>query len=67
MCDVPASRLKVKRFVQDREGLKHLLQPVGLAVMPSRTEGFGLTGLEVMLASLRVLVSRNPPLVLEKH
>ena len=35
MCAVPASRLKVKVFVQDREGLKHLLQQVDLAVMPS--------------------------------
>ena len=27
--------------------------------MPSRTEGFGLTGLEAMSADLPVLVSRN--------
>ena len=67
MCGVPASRLKVKRFVQYREGLKRLFQQVDLAVMPSRTEGFGLTGLKAMSASLPVLVSRNPPLVLEKH
>ena len=59
--------IKSKRFVQDREGLKPLFQQVDLAVMPSRTEGFGLTGFEAMSASLPVLVSRNPPLVLEKH
>ena len=35
MCGVPARRLKVKVFVQDQEGLKHLLQQVDLAVMPS--------------------------------
>ena len=35
MCGVPVSRLKVKVFVQDQEGLKHLLQQVDLAVMPS--------------------------------
>ena len=59
MCGVPVSRLKVKVFVQDREGLKHLLQQVDLAVMPSRTEGFILTRLEAMSAGLPVLVSRN--------
>ena len=58
-CGVPASRLKVKKFVQDRESLKRLLQQADLVVMPSRTEGFGLTGLEAMSAGLPVLVSRN--------
>ena len=58
MCGVPASRLKVKVFVQDQEGLKHLLQQVDLAVMPS-LEGFMLTGLEAMPAGFPVLVSRN--------
>ena len=45
MCGVPASRLKVKVFVQEGECLKRLFQQVDLAVMPSRTEGFGVTGL----------------------
>ena len=58
MCGVPASRLKVKVFVQDQECLKHLLQQVDLAVMPS-LEGFMLTGLEAMPAGFPVLVSRN--------
>ena len=56
---VPASRLNVKGFVQDREGLKRLFQQADLAVMPSRTEGFGLTGVEAMSAGLPVLVSGN--------
>ena len=56
---VPASRLKVKTFVRDRERLKRILQQADLVVMPSRTEGFGLTGLEAMSAGLPVLVSRN--------
>ena len=56
---VPASRLNVKGFVQDCEGLKRLFQQADLAVMPSRTEGFGLTGLEAMSAGLPVLVSGN--------
>ena len=58
MCGVPARRLKVKVFVQDQEGLKHLLQQVDLAVMSS-LEGFILTRLEAMSAGLPVLVSRN--------
>ena len=56
---VPASRLTVKEFVGDRESLKSLLLQADLVVMPSRTEGFGLTGLEAMSAGLPVLVSRN--------
>ena len=58
-CGVPASRLRVRGIAQDRESLKRLFQEVDLAVMPSRTEGFGLTGLEAMSAGLPVLVSRN--------
>ena len=58
-CGVPASRLRVRGFVEDRESLKRLFQEVDLAVMPSRTEGFGLTGLEAMSAGLPVLVSSN--------
>ena len=58
-CGVPASRLRVRAFVQDRESLKRLFQEVDLVVMPSRTEGFGLTGLEALSAGLPVLVSRN--------
>ena len=58
-CGVPASRLRVRGFAQDRESLKRLFQEVDLVVMPSRTEGFGLTGLEAMSAGLPMLVSRN--------
>ena len=58
-CGVPARRLRVRGFVQDRESLKRLFTEVDLAVMPSRTEGFGLKGLEAMSAGLPVLVSRN--------
>ena len=56
---VPPSRLRVRGFVQDRESLRRLFQEVDLVVMPSRTEGFGLTGLEALSAGLPVLVSRN--------
>ena len=58
-CDVPANRLRVRGFVQDRESLKGLFKEVDLVVMPSRSEGFGLTGLEALSAGLPVLVSSN--------
>ena len=58
-CGVPASRLRVRGFIEDRESLKRLFQEVDLVVMPSRTEGFGLAGLEALSAGLPVLVSRN--------
>ena len=54
-----ANNLKVRSFLQSREGLKKVLCEADLAVMPSRTEGFGLTGLEALSAGLPVLVSRN--------
>ena len=56
---VPASRLRVRGFIEDRESLRRLSQEVDLVVMPSRTEGFGLAGLEALSASLPVLVSHN--------
>ena len=58
-CGVPASRLRVRGFIEDRESLKRLFQEVDLVVMPSRTEGFGLAGLEALSAGLPVLVTRN--------
>ena len=58
-CGVPASRLRVRGFIEDRESLKRLFQEVDLVVMPSRTEGFGLAGLEALSAGLPVLVSHN--------
>ena len=56
---VRADRLRVRGFVEDRESLRHLFQEVDLVVMPSRTEGFGITGLQAMSAGLPVLVSGN--------
>ena len=58
-CGVPASRLRVRGFMEDRESLKRLFQVVDLVVMPSRTGGFGLAGLEALSAGLPVLVSCN--------
>ena len=56
---IPANRLTVRSFQQSREDLKRLFCEVDLVLMPSRTEGFGLTGLEALSAGLPVLVSKN--------
>ena len=53
------SQLKVRRFKESRETLADLFCEVDLAVMPSRTEGFGLAALEALSAGLPVLVSGN--------
>ena len=52
-------QLKVRRFNESREKLADLFCEVDLAVMPSRTEGFGLAALEALSAGLPVLVSGN--------
>ena len=56
---IPANRLKARGYVESREDLKRLFCEVDLVLMPSRTEGFGLTGLEAMSAGLPVIVSKN--------
>ncbi|XP_015770478.1 PREDICTED: uncharacterized protein LOC107348902 isoform X2 [Acropora digitifera] len=56
---VPAHRLRVKSYVNSREDLKRLFCEVDLVLMPSRTEGFGLSGLEALSAGLPVIVSKN--------
>jgi len=52
-------QLIVRTFVQSKEGLNDLFCEVDLAIMPSRTEGFGLTALEALSAGLPILVSGN--------
>ena len=56
---ISKNQLFVRRFVQSKDELKNLFCEVDLAIMPSRTEGFGLTGLEAMSAGLPILVSSN--------
>ena len=58
-CGVQSNLLRVKTFVEDRGSLMYLFLKADLVLLPSRTEGFGLTGLEAMSAGLPVLVSRN--------
>ncbi|XP_020623964.1 uncharacterized protein LOC110061469 [Orbicella faveolata] len=52
---IPEEQFEVKAFVESREDLKGLFREVDLAIMPSRTEGFGLTALEAFSAGLPVL------------
>ena len=58
-CNIPPNRLRVRTFIELRERLKQQFSEVDLAIMPSRTEGFGLAALEAMSAGLPVLVSAN--------
>ena len=52
-------QLTVKGFLENREDLRTLSSTANLAVVPSRTEGFGLTALEALSAGLPFLVSQN--------
>ncbi|CAH3172031.1 unnamed protein product, partial [Porites evermanni] len=56
---IDRSQLRVRRFNESREQLARLFCEVDLAIMPSRTEGFGLAALEALSAGLPVLVSGN--------
>ncbi|XP_068699994.1 nucleotide-binding oligomerization domain-containing protein 2-like [Montipora foliosa] len=58
-CGISKHRLRVKGYIESRECLKGLFGTVDLVLMPSRTEGFGLTGLEALSAGLPVIVSKN--------
>ena len=58
-CGIPSSQLIVRGFVETRDVLKRFFCEADLAVMPSRTEGFGLTALEALSAGRPILVSDN--------
>ena len=58
-CGIRKNQLIVRKFVENRDKLKELLCEVDLAIMPSRTEGFGLAALEALSAGLPILVSSN--------
>ena len=56
---IPRERLRVRRFIENREELRNLFREVDVAIMPSRTEGFGLAALEALSAGLPILVGGN--------
>ena len=58
-CGIAKEQLTVRKFVESRGKMKDLFCEVDLAIMPSRTEGFGLIALEALSAGLPILVSSN--------
>ena len=56
---ISRNQLIVRSFSDNREVLANLFCEVDLAIMPSKTEGFGLPGLEALSAGLPVLISGN--------
>ena len=56
---IKRNQLIVRSFDDSREVLANLFCEVDLAIMPSRTEGFGIIALEALSAGLPVLVSGN--------
>ena len=57
--DLLQSQLIVKGYLENREDLLTLLCASNLVIIPSRTEGFGLTALEALSAGIPFLVSQN--------
>ena len=55
-CGIAKEQLTVRRFVQSRDRLKDLLCEAHLAIMPSKSEGFGLVAVEALSAGLPILV-----------
>ena len=56
---ISRNQLIVCSFDDNREVLANLFCEVDLAIMPSRTEGFGITALKALSARLPILVSGN--------
>ena len=58
-CGISRKQLTVRSYRESRESLADLFCEADLAIMPSRTEGFGLAALEALSAGLPILVSDN--------
>ena len=54
---IAEAQLTVRKFIQSRERMKDLLCEADLAIMPSKSEGFGLVALEALSAGLPILVA----------
>ena len=55
-CGIAKEQLIVRTFIENRDSLKDTLCEVDLAIMPSKSEGFGLVALEALSAGLPILV-----------
>ena len=53
---ISEAQLTVRKFIQSRDRVKDLLCETDLAIMPSKSEGFGLVALEALSAGLPILV-----------
>ena len=58
-CGIDKKQLTVREFVKSREKMKDLFCEVDMAIMPSKSEGFGLVALEALSAGLPILVGSN--------
>ena len=58
-CGISRNQLIVRGFIDSRGELENLFCEADLAIMPSRTEGFGLAALEALSAGLPILVGDN--------
>ena len=58
-CGIDLNQLMICSFDENRETLANLFSVVDIAILPSKTEGFGLSTLEAISAGLPVLVSGN--------
>ena len=58
-CGIGRNQLIICSFDENRETLANLFSAVDIAILPSKTEGFGLSALEAISAGLPVLVSGN--------
>ena len=58
-CGISRNQLIVRGFIESRGELENLFCEADLAIMPSRTEGFGLAALEALSAGLPILVGDN--------
>lgn len=58
-CGIAEEQLTVRKFVRSRDKMKDLLLEADLAIMPSKSEGFGLAALEALSAGLPILVGQR--------
>ena len=58
-CGIGRNQLMICSFDENRETLANLFSAVDIAILPSKTEGFGLSSLQAISAGLPVLVSGN--------
>ena len=58
-CGISDRQLIVRGYPSSRDRLRDMFCAVDMVLMPSTTEGFGLTGLGALSAGLPVLISKN--------